>query len=383
MLELTRQHTATFQQHLRDAGIELALLSDADSIAYLAGFWGYLGIEFGRPTLLLVPQQGAPTVITPLMESEMVSAMTWVDDVRPWEDAGSASWENVLATALDETGTTPAVESAKLPAPVSAFLQAHYSGKPLADVSAVLGGQRMIKSPEEVAIMRQAGQVGIAMVESGKAALGEGGQEYAVALAIVAGATRKAAGFLSDRGWDAFVSPTAHSLQVLHSGMDTCMVHRRSNVKKLKRGDPVYMCFCNMINFKQYKLGFDREFFIGEASGERARVYETAVAAQLAALSAIRPGVAAEEPALAANEVYRSAGFAPGYRTGRAIGVSFLEAPELKQGDRTPLRTGMTFAVDGGITVAGEFGARVGDSIVVTDDGFEYLTPYPKDLCIV
>ena len=57
MLELTRRRTATFQQSLRDAGIALALLiSDADSIAYLAGFWGYLGIEFGRPTLLLIPQ---------------------------------------------------------------------------------------------------------------------------------------------------------------------------------------------------------------------------------------------------------------------------------------------------------------------------------------
>jgi Xaa-Pro aminopeptidase len=231
--------------------------------------------------------------------------------------------------------------------------------------------------------MRQAGQIGIAMVEAGKAALGEGVAEYEIALAIVAGGTRKAAGFLSDRGWDAFVSPTAHNLQVLHSGADTCMVHRRSNVKKLQRGDPVYMCFCNMISFKQYKLGFDREFFIGEASDEHARVYETAVAAQLAALSMIRPGVAAEEPALAANEVYCSAGFSPGYRTGRAIGVSFLEAPELKQGDRTPLQAGMTFAVDGGVTVDGQFGARVGDSIVVTDDGYECLTPYPKGLCIV
>jgi Xaa-Pro aminopeptidase len=383
MLELTRRHTATFQQSLRDAGIALALLSDADSIAYLAGFWGYLGIEFGRPTLLLIPQHGAPAVITPLMESEMVASMTWVDDVRPWQDSGTESWQNVLAKALDEAGVAPAVETATLPAILNGFLQERYGGRPLNDVSAVLGAQRMIKSSDEITIMRQAGQIGIAMVEAGKAALGEGVPEYEIALAIIAGGTRKAAGFLSDRGWDAFVSPTAHSLQVLHSGADTCMVHRRSNVKKLQRGDPVYMCFCNMISFKQYKLGFDREFFIGEASDEHTRIYETAVAAQLAALSAVRPGVAAEEPALAANEVYRSAGFSPGYRTGRAIGVSCLEAPELKQADRTPLQAGMTFAVDGGITVDGQFGARVGDSIVVTEDGYECLTPYPKDLCIV
>ena len=43
----------------------------------------------------------------------------------------------------------------------------------------------------------------------------------------------------------------------------------------------------------------------------------------------------------------------------------------------------MTFAVDGGITVPRQFGARVGDSIVVTDSGFDYLTPYPKDLRVL
>ena len=42
-----------------------------------------------------------------------------------------------------------------------------------------------------------------------------------------------------------------------------------------------------------------------------------------------------------------------------------------------------SFAVDGGITVPGEFGARVGDSIVVTDDGYDVLTPYPKELCVL
>jgi Xaa-Pro dipeptidase len=65
------------------------------------------------------------------------------------------------------------------------------------------------------------------------------------------------------------------------------------------------------------------------------------------------------------------------------VGYSYLESPEFKNGDRTILQAGMTFAVDGGITIEGEFGARVGDSIVVTEDGFEYLRPYPKQLQIL
>ncbi len=91
----------------------------------------------------------------------------------------------------------------------------------------------------------------------------------------------------------------------------------------------------------------------------------------------------AEEPHKAAEAVYREAGLQPGYRTGRAIGYSFLEGPELKTGDRTPLQPGMTFAVDGGITIAGRYGTRVGDSIVVTETGFEFLTVYRKDLRVL
>ena len=90
MLEHAKQKTADLQQRMRDEEIELAVFTDESSIAYLAGFWGYLGIEFGRPTLLIVRQNDAPTVITPLMESEMVAAMTWVEDIRVWEDARSA-----------------------------------------------------------------------------------------------------------------------------------------------------------------------------------------------------------------------------------------------------------------------------------------------------
>ena len=81
MLDQARQRTLTFQQRLRDEGVGIALLTDQSSIAYLAGFWGYLSVEFGRPTFLVLRPEEEPQVITPLMESEMVAQMTWVDKV--------------------------------------------------------------------------------------------------------------------------------------------------------------------------------------------------------------------------------------------------------------------------------------------------------------
>jgi Xaa-Pro aminopeptidase len=281
---------------------------------------------------------------------------------------------------LGENPGRLAAETGRLPAVVRNWFDDQMPGRALIDVAPILGAMRMIKSAEEIAIMRQAGVVAGAMMTAAHGALDEGVPEYEAALAAIAAGTRKAAGFLTARGWEAFVSPMIHNLQIMQSGRDTSMVHRRASVKKLERGDPVYFCFCNMAQFKQYKLGFDRMFFLREISDQAAQVQQAAIDAQQAAIAAIRPGVTAESVAAAADEVYHSRGFETGYRTGRSIGVSYLEAPELKAGDRTVLRPGMTFAVDGGISIDGALGGRIGDSIVVTDDGCEYLTDYPRDI---
>jgi Xaa-Pro aminopeptidase len=137
-----------------------------------------------------------------------------------------------------------------------------------------------------------------------------------------------------------------------------------------------------MAQFKQYKLGFDRMFHIKGVTDDGARVQQAAIDAQQAAIAVIRPGITAEEVAAAANEVYAERGYETGYRTGRSIGVAYLEAPELKAGDKTVLQPGMTFAVDGGISVDGVTAGRIGDSIVVTESGSEYLTQYPRELLV-
>lgn len=115
---------------------------------------------------------------------------------------------------------------------------------------------------------------------------------------------------------------------------------------------------------------------------DAARVQQAAIDAQLAAIASIRPGGEAQEVAAAANEVYAERGFETGYRTGRSIGVAYLEAPELKTGDRTVLQPGMTFAVDGGISIDGVTAGRIGDSVVVTETGFDYITQYPRTLLV-
>ena len=382
MLEEATARTRALQHTMQETGIRHAVFTSESSIAYLAGFWGYLGIEFGRPTMLVVPADADPIVITPLMESEMVAEMTWVSDVRTWEDAGQRSWGRALSDSLPDAPSEIWIERTDIPAIVRNFLDDRYPGTQLKDIGPVLGSQRMIKSPLEISVMKQAGEIAGAMMAAAHGSLKEGAQEYESALAVIDAGTRAAAGFLTDTGWERFVSPMIHNLQILQSGKDTSMVHRRASVKAYERFDPVYFCFCNMAQFKQYKLGFDRMFHIGDITEDSARVQQAAIDAQQAAIAAIRPGIEAQSVAEAANAVYAERGYQTGYRTGRSIGVAYLEAPELKAGDTTILQPGMTFAVDGGISIDGVTAGRIGDSIVVTDTGFDYLTNYPRQLLV-
>ena len=381
LLALFRTHTERLQRRLAEAGVDVMLVTNVDSIYYLTGYWGDLGMEFGRPTIVMVPKDGAPTLITALMEMPMCQAMTWVEDLRGYTDGDRGEWRDPLAAVLGSSpGARIGLEWFDVPAVVADFLRTGPHAARLSDATEIIARLRMIKGAQEIAMIRQAGQVAIAMGAAGKAAIGEGVPEYEVSLACIAAGTRKAAEIIAAEDLGALMSPMIHNLQVLQSGHFTSYVHLHPRVRPIERGDPVYMCFCPIAHFKQFKLGYDREYFVGEVTDETARTYQVCVAAQQAAIAAMRPGAIAEDVNAAAVEVYRAGGFEPSYRTGRALGYSSLEQPELKQGDTTPLEAGMLFAVDGGITVPGVFGARVGDSVLVTETGTEVITESPRDL---
>jgi Xaa-Pro aminopeptidase len=125
------------------------------------------------------------------------------------------------------------------------------------------------------------------------------------------------------------------------------------------------------------------DIFLGEVSKQHEKIHEATLAAQDSVIDLIKPGAVAQDIYFAARETYLSYGYSPGYRVGRGIGISNLEKPELKAGDKTILQEGMTLTADGGITIANKLGIRVSDSLVVTNAGNVSLTPYPRALTIV
>ena len=142
----------------------------------------------------------------------------------------------------------------------------------------------------------------------------------------------------------------------------------------------MFLCFCGMTNFHRFKLGFDRTFWISEiADRQQQSVYQIAVDSQSAALAAIKPGVVAEEVHRAYADVIQSAGYDFPFRCGRGTGFSFLEKPQLVFGDKTVLQPGMVLAVDGSVNTD-TFRAQIGDSLIVTEEGYDMLTSHPKSI---
>lgn len=367
------------RNRLAKAGIDVGLITDEDNVYYLTGYYDYLHMEFGRPTILVVPRDGDSLLITPSIDLNTARAAARVDRIAAWNDGIGQEWREELPGAVNAAACI-GIEPDQMPPPVRACLDELAGSAKLTSAASILADMRMIKSADELQHARHAGQVAGAMMEAGRAAIGDCVPEYEVAIATSQAGTRRAAELLAAHYDDADMSPNTHFLQIMASGPEITKTHHRATTRIMRHGEPVFLCFCGMTNFHRFKLGFDRTFWIGEiADDAQAAIYEVAVASQQAALDALRPGVTAESVHAAYAEVIQTAGYEYPFRCGRATGYSFLEKPQLVTGDTTILRPGMVFAVDGSVSVE-NFRAQVGDSFIITEDGYEPVTSSPKSL---
>lgn len=111
-------------------------------------------------------------------------------------------------------------------------------------------------------------------------------------------------------------------------------------------------------------------------------VYQIVLAAQRAAVAAIRPGRRCHEVDAAARRVITQAGYGDefGHNTGHAIGIEVHENPRFSPTDATPLAAGMLLTVEPGIYLPGQGGVRIEDVVLVTPDGGEVLYTMAKTL---
>jgi len=131
-----------------------------------------------------------------------------------------------------------------------------------------------------------------------------------------------------------------------------------------------------------YNAELERGMVIGEPTDDQRRWFEHTVAAQQVAFDALRPGVTCAEVDSAVLRYFEEQGIRSlwAQHTGHAIGLRNHEPPFLDVGDLTPVEPGMVFTIEPGVYVEGVGGFRHSDTVVVTEDGIEILTDYPRDL---
>jgi len=374
-----KQNLQQLRSKLSASGIEVALITDDDSVYYYTGYYDYLHMEFGRPTILMVPVEGESLLVTPAIDLNMARENAVVDRIDAWNDGMGNEWREHIPGMLKGVSRI-AIEAQKMPALVKTYVESLVDAHSVCDVTPIVGAMRMIKSARELQLARHAGAVANAMMNAGREAIADGVAEYEVALATSRAGTMKSAELLALHYADSEMSPNTHFLQIMASGKDIVKTHHRASNRVMRRGEPVFLCFCGMTNFHKFKLGFDRTFWIGEIRHKfQEKIYQIALDSQAAALNVLRPGVLAEEVHAEYAEVIQSAGYDYPFRCGRGTGFSFLEQPQLVVGDKTLLQPGMVLAVDGSVSTD-SFRAQVGDSFILTEDGFDPITAHAKSI---
>ena len=375
-----KKNLEKLKQDLNKNNIDLAVITDDDSIYYFTGYFDFLHMSFGRPTILLVPKDSDTVLITPLIDAHLVKKNCPVDKIITWNDGVDNEWREELPKYFKKN-TNIAIEKFKISTLVLNYISSLNEQRVFKNITPILDLIRMVKTQDELKIAKSAGKVAEAMMYAGKNAIGHNVPEYEVALATAQAGTRKAAEILENEFKESDISPLIHFLQIMASGKDLPKTHHRSSIKLIKDGDPVFLCFCGMTNFHKFKLGFDRTFWLKEIRDKtQIKTYETAVQSQKAALSVLGPGVKAEDVHAAYADTIQSAGYPyPTFRCGRATGFSMLEEPQLVAGNQTILQPGMVFAVDGSANEE-TFRAQVGDSFIITEDGYEQITNFSKKI---
>ena len=366
------------REKMNENNIDLAVITDDDSLYYFTGYHDFLHMDFFRPTILFVPKDDESTLITPLLDVLLVPEDSPIDNIETWNDGIGNEWREFFPKLIKQNKNI-ACEKYKINATVSIYLSDLMDGKPMGDITPIISNLRMIKTDEELKIARHAGEVAMAMMEGAKKAIGHNVPEYEIAIAQSQAGTRKAAELLNTHYDNIDMSPNIHFLPVITSGKDLPRTHHRASTKLIQKGEPVFLCYCGSTNFHRFKLGFDRIFWVEEIRDKnQIKAFEVAVKSQEAALSVLGPGVKAEEVHAAYADAIQSEGYPyPTFRCGRGTGFSFLEEPQLVVGNKTVLQPGMVFAVDGGSS-AKDFRGQVGDSFIITKNGYEQITHHSK-----
>lgn len=170
---------------------------------------------------------------------------------------------------------------------------------------------------------------------------------------------------------------------IVASGPNSSKPHYSGDNRMIEKKDLIILDYgCR---YKGYCSDISRTVFVGEPTKEQRKVYDIALKANREAEKAVKEGIKAEDIDAIARQVIESNGYGEYIlsRTGHGIGVAVHEAPYIKEGNKQILKTGMAFSIEPGIYIAGKFGMRVEDIVIVGGNSANILNKAPKEMTII
>ena len=353
----TRQQK--LREHLATTRYDALLISHLPNIRYLCGFTGSAGF-------LLVEESGS----------------TFFSDVRydtqAREEVKSA--KVVIAKKAVLTAVVGKLSRRKRRGGTILGIEAdHFTvsdkkrlsdllpkGIRLKDAPAIVERYRMIKDADEIALIRNAVNLGAKLFDRALEVLRPGVKETEVAAEMELAARRA--------GADAMSFPT-----IIASGARSALPHGRACDQPIARGAFVVCDFGVTLN--GYCSDQTRTVWVGDEEVEARRAYEAVKEAQQAAVNAVQPGATTGEVDEAARKVLRKEGLGRYFThsTGHGVGLEIHEAPRVAAGQKEVLQPGMVITVEPGVYFPGKWGIRIEDMVVVTETGCDNLTPTSKE----
>ena len=166
-------------------------------------------------------------------------------------------------------------------------------------------------------------------------------------------------------------------------GANAADPHHSNDDSTGKSGDSVILDIGCLWN--GYCSDMTRTVFLGNVNEEQKKVYNIVKTANERAIAAVKPGVRFCDVDAAARDYITEQGYGPYFvhRTGHNIGQEVHEAGDVSSANTDILKPGMTFSIEPGIYLTGNFGVRVEDLVLVTEDGCKVLNHFTKELIVV
>jgi Xaa-Pro dipeptidase len=349
-------------------GLDLVALVPGANLFYLTGLSFHLS---ERPVVAILPADDPPAIVLPTLEAPKLERSALELRAFPYTDEeGPALAFHQACAALELAEARIGVESLHMRILEARYLERYAPGCELVAADEVMEALRICKDDGELAHMRRA----VAIVE---AALQATLEQLRVGMT-----EREAAGLLTIEILRAGGEGLAFE-PILVAGPNSASPHSAPSDRPIRAGETIVIdCGAKVGG---YASDITRTVVLGALSEHLARVYEVVRAANAAGRAAARPGVPAQDVDRAAREVIESAGYGAYFthRTGHGLGLETHEPPYIVEGNDQPLRPGMTFTVEPGIYLPGQGGVRIEDDLLITSEGAESLTAFPRELLVL